>query len=531
MNQERIQKNLKDRSDIISKCKDNTTNQAAAISLCKKDITAFFKIFLWTFDPREDLKDIPFYPYDPYQIDYITGINQDIINGESSLTEKSRDMGVTWMILGVFVYRWLISDENFLVGSKTEDDCDTIGDMKTHFERMRYMLEKLPDWLLREFGVRRKKDSKEIDNSGYLKIFKDNGASIVGDAMTPEFSRQGRFKAILLDEFAFIDKAEQVWRACGESAPSKFPVSTPNGSHNHFARLRKGGRIKVRTISWQMHPEKDVIWYENKKLTNTEKDIAQELDISYTVSAGTPFYKGFIRSMHVRRIQPNPERPLILGFDYGFNHPNCLISQLLPEGNWVILDNIFGEAILIDEFAEFVVRPYITENYRGLRIQEPCWGDPAGRQASDKSKLSSEQILRMKGFPVQSRPSNLPFTNYAARKNIIEKKLKTIINGMPALVVNDCEGCQIVIDGFEGGYRFPDENRYGAVRESPAADDFFEHPFNSLEYIAVNQFCPIDKQERAQSQEMNPRSTLRNRIMRHRVNHPANAGFTFARSE
>ncbi len=516
-----FRQNLEDRVEIIRGCEKDPQKQASAIELCRRDITFVFKYFLWTYDPRKSPADLPFLLYEPYQTDYVDGINQDIVGGESSLTEKSRDMGVTWMILGVFLYRWLFFDENFLVGSKTEDDCDTIGDMKTHFERLRYMLAKLPDWMVKALGYDR-------NNSGYLKLFKANGASIVGDAMTPEFSRQGRFKAILLDEFAFIDKSEQVWRAVGDSAPAKFPVSTPNGSHNHFARLRKSGKIKVRTIGWHLHPNKDAAWYEAQKLNRTDKDIAQELDISYSVSAGTPFYKGFLRSLHVRKIMPRQDRPLILGFDYGWNHPNCIITQLWPEGNWVILDNIFGESILIDEFAESVVQPYLMEHFPGLRVQDPCWGDPAGRQSSDKSKNSSEQILRIKGFPVQSRPSNLSTTNYASRKNIIEKKLKVLIGGIPALVVNDCPGNQIIIDGFEGGYRFPDENKYGAVREAPAADDYFEHPFNSLEYIAVNQFSPIDRQERAQAQAQNGDSR-RKAILRHRTNRPENAGFGYAR--
>ncbi len=522
MDQVLIHKNLVDRAQIMRRCHNNKTAQAAALALCKKDIKAFFRYFLWTYDPRKDPKDQPFILYEPYQTKYIDDINQDIIDGESSLTEKSRDMGVTWMILGVFLWRWLFFDENFLAGSKTEDDCDTIGDMKTHFERLRYMLNKLPDWMVEACGYDRK-------NSGYLKIFKENGASIVGDAMTPEFSRQGRFKAILLDEFSFIDKAETVWRAVGDSAPCKLPVSTPNGSNNHFARLRKSGKIKVYTISWQMHPEKDILWYEQQKLNRTDKDVAQELDISYTVSAGTPFYKGFLRSIHVRKVMPRQDRPLILGFDYGWNHPNCIITQIWPEGNWIILDNIFGDSILIDEFAENVVTLYLAEIFPGMKIQNPCWGDPAGRQASDKSKKSSEQILRVKGFPVQSRPSNLPFTNYTARKNIIEKKLKTLIQGLPGLIVNDVPGNQIIIDGFEVGYRFPDENKYGAIREVSAADDYFEHPFNAMEYVAVNQFCPIDKQERAYVEQQTG-STRRRVLSRHRTNRPENAGFGYAKT-
>jgi hypothetical protein len=489
------------------------------MKLCKADPVYFFKYFLYTYDPRQSPADLPFIPYE-YQEKYIRDVNNDIANGVSSVTEKTRDMGATWMLLGVFAYRWLFFDENFLLGSKKAEDVDTIGKINTHFERIRYMLEKLPDWMIKQLGFNR------ID-SLYMRIFKSNGASLIGESMNSSFSRQGRFKAILLDELAFVEQPEIIWRACGDSAPCKAAISTPNGSNNFFAHLRKQyhGNIKVYTLHWKLHPKKDEAWYEAEKAKRSAKDVAQELDINYTISAGQPFYVGFSRGIHVRRMEPNPQRELILGWDYGFIHPNCVITQLLPDGIWLIVDNIMGDSQTIDEFGE-CVKAYLNEYYQGFSFSEKCYGDPAGKQASDKSRHSSEEILNLLGFRVRSIPSNSHLSGYAQRKVIIEKRLRTLIGGIPSLIVNDVPNNEIIIEGFEGGYRYPDANKYGGTKEAPIDDGWYEHPMNSLEYVAINLFRKLDIKERPKT--VVDRQFIRDKIPFNKTKRLINAGVSFS---
>ena len=487
-----VKQNLIDRVLAKQNCEQEkveeaTLCRASAFELCKRGILNFFKYFLWTYDPRNaEMKDMPFIPWD-YQEKYITELNDDIKSGTSSLTEKSRDMGVTWMILGVFLYRWLFFDESFLLGSRKEELVDKIGDIDTHFERLRYMIDKIPLWMLQACNF-------NTLNSSYLKIYKSNGACLVGESMNKDFSRQGRYKAILLDEFAFVEGAEVVWRACGDSAPCKLPVSTPNGRHNFFAMLRESGKIKVHTLHWKQHPHKDTAWYIKQTVDRSAKDVAQELDINYTVSAGEPFYNGFSRGLHLRKMNINHERPLILSWDFGFTHPNCVINQITTEGIWVIVDNIFGENQTIEEFGQYVAS-YLNQKYFDYSFQ-PGFCDPAGSQSSDKSRLSSIQILESQGWEkLRYIPSNSAFTNYAARKAIIERKLKTLIGGIPALVVNDTLNNYIIVEGFEGGYRYPDATKHGGIREMPLKEGYFEHPFNAIEYFAVNMFKVVDKKK------------------------------------
>ncbi len=486
-----IDDNLNLRQEFHQKCEQDETAKAQAVLTFQDDIVAFFNLCLWTYDPRKSPSDRPFLLYD-YQEPYVQKINQYIIEGKSLLTEKSRDLGITWLILGVFLYRWLFFDENFLVGSRKENLVDKLGDLTTLFERVRYMITTMSQWLIPVCNV----DIKNVKN--YMKIYKQTGASITGESTNADFSRQGRYNAILLDEFASWDIAEQAWTSCQDSAPSKFPVSTPKGSHNKFARLKKSGQIEVETLHWKLHPEKDTKWYEKQKLLRSSKDIAQELDINYTVSAGDPFYQGFIRGFHTsKNVQSMEDSELILGWDYGKRHPACIISQISSQGIWYILDCLFGTDILIGAFGERV-REHLNLNYPGYTMRS--FGDPAGKQEGDKSLKTSEQILNELGFDVVSIPSNLSYTNYDARKQIIEGKLKTLVEGRPSLIINDTERNQIVIEGFEGGIHYPEANRFGFIKDQYVKDSYYDHVFNALEYIAVNLFSPLKEAEQYASE-------------------------------
>lgn len=466
------------------KCEQDKEARDIALASFQLHSTLFFNLCLWTYDPRINPADRPFILYD-FQEDYVLQVDKAITTGENLLTEKTRDMGVSWMILGEFLRRWLLFDETFLIGSRVEAKVDTIGNIDSLFERLRYMLRTMPQWMLGACGYDKR-------NSSYMKLFKDNGSSIVGESMNDKFSRQGRFKAILLDEFAFIERAEVVWTACGDSAPCKLPVSTPNGSMNKFARLRKEGKTKVVSLHWKAHPHKTKAWYDKECLKRTEREIAQELDINYTVSAGKPFYGGFMRSIHSKQLDVIKDKELILGWDYGYHHPCCIISQIDVKGRWIILDCLFGEDELIDEFGN-KVKQFLNTNYRGMSIVS--YGDPAGNQESDKSRKTSVQILHDIGFSVYSIPSNTSQTNYNARKKIIEGKFKQLIDGVPALIINDIPRTQLIIEAFEGGWHYPEANKHGYIEERPVKEGYYEHPINSIDYIAVNMFSPVKEKQ------------------------------------
>lgn len=296
------------------------------IKRCREDVLFFFNGFLWTVDPRKGRSEVPFLTWG-YEDGYVKWVMDHVVGGKDCLTEKSRDMGATWCVLGVLVHQWLFR-ENFLahVGSKKEDDVDRGGDIRSLFEKMRYMVRKLPRWMV-PYGFDWKK------HSNYMRLMNPaNGSAVTGESSNIDFGRGGRYNCVYLDEFASMEYATEAWTATGDSAPCRIVTSTPKGTGNKFWELRYKSGIDRYTLHWTMHPDKSkgchVVgkskepliannyvfaneqeaygawkngekvsspWYDgevNRRLTEgqgNKVDIAQELDIDY-ITSGNPYF-------------------------------------------------------------------------------------------------------------------------------------------------------------------------------------------------------------------------------------------------
>lgn len=285
---ERIPKNLeanqKRRFKLVYHCAKSPELKAIQYEMCKRDIIYWVNLFVATYDPRKNPSTIPFITY-PYEDKLLLDLVDAITNQKDILIEKSRDMGVSWCVLLAFTWFWQFKGEgfDFLVGSRKEQYIDTIGNMSTLLEKVRFIIRNQPTWM-RPRGF----DFKA--HSNYLRIVNPETKGIItGEATNNNFSRSGRFRAIMMDELAFWECDEQAWRASADSSNCRIAVSTPYGFNNQFAKLRwlDPPCMKIITLHWKLHPEKDQAWYENecRRRGNDPVAIAQELDINYEGSS------------------------------------------------------------------------------------------------------------------------------------------------------------------------------------------------------------------------------------------------------
>lgn len=313
--------NLVWRRETLLRAKTDLTFREKCKALFFKDPLYAFNCFYWTFDLRKKPNHhIPFVTY-PYQdivildlVDAIRTARAD--NPQDRLIEKSRDMGVSWIVILVFEYLWLepSGGYDFLLGSRIEDYVDKKGDMRTLFEKARYNFYRLPAWLQPK-GF----SPKQHDN--FMRLLNpESGSAITGESNNPSFSTAGRYAGILFDEFAKWENNDQkAWTSSGDASPCRIPVSTPWGAAGKFYELVNDPKIKKHTLHWSQHPDKrvglycvwpkpikavDVVdethwiglkssWYDaqTKERSRTNADIAQELDIDY-VGAGNPVFDG-----------------------------------------------------------------------------------------------------------------------------------------------------------------------------------------------------------------------------------------------
>lgn len=253
----------------------------------KDDPIAFIQDWCWTYDPRNAMKtsksppSMPFLLF-PAQKDFIIWLLKCLEAEDDGLVEKSRDMGASWLCCAFSVWLWLFWDESAVGwGSRKEELVDKIGDPKSIFWKIRYLLDKLPNFAMPVLFNAKK-------HTSYMKIINpDNGSTITGEA-GKNIGRGGRTLIYFKDESAHYDQAESIEAALGDNTNVQIEISSVNGTGNVFYRKRHDGITQIFILDWRDHPAKTQKWYDARKEKAEAQGLyhifAQEVDRDYSAS-------------------------------------------------------------------------------------------------------------------------------------------------------------------------------------------------------------------------------------------------------
>ena len=345
-----IDGNEKFRINTLQKALKEKKLQSLLLAECRDNPLFFINVFGWTYDPRReevgDTAHLPFITYE-YQDKFITGVIQCIRDGQDNITEKSRDMGYSWMIVAIQVWAFLFQEWSSLYGSYKEDYVDKQGDMDSHFERIRYMLSRLPRWM------------KPVIQDKYMNI-SSGDCSISGDA-GQNFGTGGRRKFVVLDEFALWQFAEKAFRKTRDLSKCRIIGGTPEGRFNVYGKIMTKHKdyehINIRkfTLHWKDHPLKDWVWYEKEKKNRTPLDLAKEVDISYDDSVTGAVYKDFQKKINFGKHIFDPNLSLYTSWDFGRDMTAILwIQKDFTNNSCYLIDSFQKTDKDIDFFAAFV---------------------------------------------------------------------------------------------------------------------------------------------------------------------------------
>ncbi len=276
------------------------------MSASKQSLLFWINAFAWTFRQKgvdETGNDVPIFgdachvPFItwPIQDEAVTAIQECIAAGEDVNLEKSRDMGASWLILAVFAWYWMFTDSTQLgCVSRKESLVDSRGDMDSLFEKIRYILRMLPQWMQPDMTDR------------YMHLHnRRTDAVITGESTNSDVGRGGRKVAYMVDEAAAIPNAEAVENSLSQNTPCQIWVSTPHGPNTTFHQRIRDKRGLVLQLPWWRHPEKShgaeqtrdemgrirwtSPWYRRQEEKFSRKTIAQEVDMDHG-QAGDLFF-------------------------------------------------------------------------------------------------------------------------------------------------------------------------------------------------------------------------------------------------
>lgn len=277
------------RAERLARIRSDSAMLAGLKEFYKDHPVEFINDWGMTFDPRNAEVGLPtVVPFLLFkkQADFILWLRDRWLNREDGLTEKSRDMGASWLCVAFAVWMWLFHGGTVVgFGSRKEEYVDKIGDPKSLFWKVRQFINLLPA----EF---RPTGYSEGACAPHMRVINpENGSTIVGEA-GDNIGRGNRASLYFKDESAFYERPDAIDAALSQTSNCKIDISTPNGNGNPFYRKRHGGKVKVFTFHWTDDPRKDKAWYEKQKDTLDAVILAQEVDIDYEASVGDAWIPG-----------------------------------------------------------------------------------------------------------------------------------------------------------------------------------------------------------------------------------------------
>lgn len=233
-----------------------------------------------TVDPRNVERGlparIPFLLF-PKQEEWIQWFVERWRSAEPGITEKTRDMGMSWLTVGMASSLCLFNRGVFAgFGSRKEEYVDKIGSPKSLFDKARNFISLLPAEFRGGWSVKQHAPHMRI-------LFPDTESAMTGEA-GDGIGRGDRTSFYIVDESAFLERPYLVDASLSATTNCRQDVSTPNGMANSFAERRHSGKIKVFTFHWRDDPRKDDAWYAKQVENLDPVTIAQEIDINYNAS-------------------------------------------------------------------------------------------------------------------------------------------------------------------------------------------------------------------------------------------------------
>lgn len=478
---------------------------------------AFLRDCVYTLDQVDQVRPIKPFPSDLEYLEFLTAV---WIKHKLLAIPKSRRMTCSWNFISLYTHDTIFNSGRFNgFVSKKEDDAGEL------VARAEFIYNHIPAWRIPVALLPKMKNGKMSQQPPILE-FPEINSKIQGFPQGADQLRQFTLSGILGDECAFWEHAQKFYSASKptldgggrmtlissrspgffkkivfdklDSNDLTFKEEPPPG-----AVLKKpiegveiwknpANRFVVIDLHYTANPHKrGPAWREAVRSSMPIRDFLMEYEKSWQTYEGKPVYEDFNKLIHVVKgtIEPEPGLPLLIGWDFGLT-PAAVIAQLVGYQLRVLEELLENDGSII-RLAPRVWK-HLAVNYapwlNNQQTQIFSFIDPAGFQRAQTDEKTCAGILR-KAYDPADPKNKLGFTNvnpgpvdWESRKGAVEQFLVRTYGKGAAMIVSE-DGCPILIEGFNGGYQYPEK----AIEIEPAnitpVKNKFSHPHDALQYV------------------------------------------------
>tara|TARA_Y100000310_G_scaffold343339_1_gene450496 strand:+ start:1039 stop:2625 length:1587 start_codon:yes stop_codon:yes gene_type:complete len=253
------------------------------ITKCGKDPVYFLNNYAKISHPDRGL--IPFKTYE-FQTELLNSFNDHRFN----IILKARQLGISTITAGYIAWLMLFRREKniLVVATKFSTAANLVKKVKA-------LIKNMPEWI--------KISEISVDNRTAFEL--TNGSQIKASTTSADAGRSEALSLLVVDEAAHVPELEDMWRALYPTLSTGgrcIALSTPNGVGNWFhqnyidAEEGRNGFFTTK-LPWDVHPERDLEWFEKETKNMSRRDIAQELQCNFNMSGETVIHPEDIEKM------------------------------------------------------------------------------------------------------------------------------------------------------------------------------------------------------------------------------------------
>jgi hypothetical protein len=199
----------------------------------------------------------------------------------------------------------------------------------------------------------------------------------------------------------------------------------------------------------------------------------------------------FNKEVHVSKVPIHPQEPVLIirCWDNTGLSPAVALTYFSTWGQWrPFKEFVFSDMGIMDA-TEAVVQYCNQKLPYGCKFRDI--GDPAGR-TRDATKQSPHLYIAQKsqemGHYIRLEDG---IQTFKTRRESVANRLQRMINGQPAVLIDP--SMETLIEGFEGGYAFPEIGNSGEFKTEPLKN-IYSHIHDALQYGATLLFSSSDRE-------------------------------------
>lgn len=218
---------------------------------------------------------IPFRTY-PFQDDLLKSFNDHRFN----VILKARQLGISTITAAYVVWMMMFHrDKNILVMATK------FGTAANLVKKVKQVIRNMPPWLMVA--------TISVDNRTSFEL--SNGSQIKASSTSSDAGRSEALSLLVIDEAAHVEGLDELWTGLYPTLSTGgrcIALSTPNGVGNWFHQTyvdadAGSNDFFPTNLPWDVHPDRDLEWFEKETRNMSRRQIAQELECNFNMSGET----------------------------------------------------------------------------------------------------------------------------------------------------------------------------------------------------------------------------------------------------